>query len=145
MQAPRFLSLFIHWEQMFFSVSTRRLFPSRGRYSNLGVKNVKKKKKRAKETLFHFCTPYPPYKNQIENIILTQGDKNSLWLVFQLLLSFQCEAKKPLPFFSRQICIKFYGDYQYKNASTVDPLPVSVIQGSGSDIFKYPEYRFNVI
>lgn len=130
MQAPHFLSSFIHWDQMFFfSLSMQRLFfPFRGRYSNPGVIfffNTAKK-----TPLHNFCTYTTDYTR--EQYIDAEG-KHSFWFGFWgvFLLSFSHEVKSLSLFFFWQICIKFYGDYQH-NCCTVGPLPVSVIQGSSS-------------
>lgn len=81
---------------IFFSLYLCRGFsPFRGRYSSPGVKNFTEELKK------HFCTPLPSCKYPIEKIILTHRNKNRLRLVFQLLLSFLCEAKIPSPFFSQ--------------------------------------------
>lgn len=52
---------------------------------------------------------------------------------FLIIADFPVWGKTPLGS-TRQICIRFYGDYQYKNTLTADPLPASVIQGLGLDL-----------
>lgn len=122
MRPPRFRTLFIHWEQMFFSVSMQGLLPVRGRHSNPGVKTFLRRP--PKETRFHFShAKTPPYKHQMGSVILTWKDKNSFLTCFSIIADFSGQTS--LSPFCRKICIKFYGDYGYKSAPTVDPLPVS--------------------
>lgn len=79
MQAPRFLSLFIHWEQMFFSVSMWEVFSlSEDKDAVAQVSFYKKINKRERKGNAFSClhSIYAPYKYHIENTVLTQMVRN---------------------------------------------------------------------
>lgn len=115
MPAPLFLSLFIHWKQMFFFAC--RGFPLQRRYSNPGVTL---QKKRHKESLSHVRTPYILHTNtRLKTLSWRRGIRIVSKPFFQLCWVFHARLKAYA--FFPQICIKFYADYHQRNTLTVDP------------------------